>query len=201
MTLTPDYDAATHTYSYQGVGLPGVTEILRSAGVVNSQWYTEESRERGSMVASATEHFDRGMDLAKVQESIDRVCGDLADYVKGCLTGWTEFLVNTECEIQWVERRVMNFDWMYAGTLDRRLWLNGDDVVIDIKTGSIAAWHQIQTAAYAECIGPNLRRGCVYLKPEGTYTYRPHGATEGRDAWYAAVTLHHWKRNNGVSNA
>ena len=50
-------DRETHTYT---PNLPSVTEILRSVGLIDATWYTEEARQRGTAVHLACEYWDSG---------------------------------------------------------------------------------------------------------------------------------------------
>ena len=107
-----------------------------------SRWWTAEDALRGRYVATATALCDQGrLDEAE----LDPV---LTPYLKA----WKAFLRDSKAEVLAVEEVVGDGHWGYAGTLDRRVRLNGVDCIIDIKTGDHQAWHALQLAAYQHCV-------------------------------------------------
>lgn len=187
------FDADTHTYRLDGVRLPSVTQILKAEGYIDARWYTEEARERGQYVHTLTKVADEG-DL----NNPDAVEGWAWPY----LEAWQKFLADTRCNFIWIEWRVVQPTFGFAGTVDRVLHWDGRDWVIDIKAGAKAAWCALQTAGYAICRDPhNLgheRRACVYLKPNGTYSLDIHENQSDRDVFLSAVAGYHWKCEHGV---
>lgn len=181
----------THTYHVDGVVWPGVTQVLASAGLVNGQWFTEESRRRGQYVHLMTKLHD----LGTLNE--DAVSDDMRPY----LDAWKRFREESKCEILAVEERVANETYRYAGTLDRRIILAGHHGagILDLKTGSPESWHAIQTAAYAFTRPDYYRRFALYLGL-GVYKLVEHLNRTDRDIFIAALNIHNWKERHGNSS-
>ena len=47
------FDEETHTYWKDGINYPAVTKILEEMGFVDSTWFDEDSRIRGTYVQSS----------------------------------------------------------------------------------------------------------------------------------------------------
>lgn len=184
------FDEETHVYKIDGRVVPSVTQVLKGAGLIDTAWFNDEARDRGTYVAQATQWLDEGT------LDYDALDPKLKPYV----LAWEKFAyLENEIEIVSVEARVANHPRMYAGTLDRLMRWNGYIWVIDIKTGASQAWHGLQTAAYQECVtGGALYRGSVVLKPDGTYKFKEHKDRNDRNAFLSALNLYHWKKEKGL---
>jgi len=153
-------DRATHRYSNN---LPSVTTILKSVGLIDTAFYTEEGRERGRAVHLACEYYDQG-DLD--EDSLDpQIAGYLQAYKKWKATFGYEFT--------WIEMPMQDKTGVYAGTSDRiierrprQLW--------DIKSGPYQKWHRIQSAAYVHMMDDpfSYTRLGLYLQACGKFTVR-----------------------------
>lgn len=182
------FDEERHVYTLDGNEVLSVTQILKVAGLMDSRWFNTESRDRGSYVAQATHFMDEGeLDI----ESLDPA---LVPYCRA----WSKFLSESRSEVIQSEYRVCNLTHGYAGTLDRWLVMNGKDTLIDIKTGTSAPWHPIQTAGYASCIRTHFTRGCVYLNDDGSYKLKLHKDASDYGVFGAALVVAQWKQKNGV---
>jgi len=128
-----------HSYTLDGKRLPGVTEILGSLGLVNTDWFTPESRDRGRAV-----HL--GIHL--IQEGTldwDSVCPQIVPY----LIAYSRFAREMKLETLFSEQRMASARYRFAGTLDRGGWVHSRKLsLIDFKTGTHAAWMDIQLALY-----------------------------------------------------
>lgn len=150
-----------HLYALDGEPIPSVSEILKIQG---NPYYARttramESIDRGSRVHQATEMMDTlGMGPLDFEP-------DLLPY----LTGWQQFLEQTQAKVIHIEQRVYSETLWYAGTFDRIIELYGHLCLIDIKTGGKQKIHPVQLAAYAiaweEMTGQAIdNAGIVYLK-------------------------------------
>lgn len=186
------FNPKRHEYRIDGQLVPSVTQILGEAGLIDGQWYTDESQLRGRTVHIITALDDRG----ELDESL--VTGEYQGY----LNAWRLFKADTKCEILSIEERICNHLYRYAGTMDRRFELDRTDSLGDIKTGAPEWWHQFQTAGYWMCGDiPAVRRCAIYLSPDGTYKIRPHeNHAYDTDVFRAALTLANAKRNEGKTN-
>lgn len=149
-----------------------VTEALKLAGLVDTEWMTPHGAARGTAVHEATALDDRGeLDPAwSHPEVTPRV------------ESWRRFRRETGLVVLEIEREVVHRPLGYAGRLDRiaRFPKDGGPTLIDLKNGSPAKWHRIQTALYAlawahETGNLTPFRGAVYLNDEGrAATFVPH---------------------------
>lgn len=188
------FDRETHSYTLNGKVLPSVTQILKGVGCIDTRWYTEEGRARGSAVDTLTELADSGkLDWGKLRTEYPTLVGYAESWVKFC----------KECEFQvdLSQHRVVHPDGWYAGTLDRLGLLGAAGLtrfLLDIKTGDPAFWHPLQTVAYTLC-GPDMvRRGCVYLRPDSTYKLVEHTDPADAPAWQHCLGLYNYRKNKGA---
>lgn len=186
--ITPEltFDETLHQYRLDGRMVPSVTQILRQCGIIDASWYTPEGTLRGTFAHEATALDDRGI--------LDESTVD--DVIWPYLHAWRLFRKESGGAIIDIERRVWNDDGLYAGTLDRLVMWHSRHFLLDIKTGAPGAWHALQTAAYAECVGSRPKRASVYLKDTGRYSVVEHASLDDIGVFRAATALWHWKRNS-----
>lgn len=182
------FDPATHTYTLDGTRLVSVTQALKAAGIIDDTWYSSEACLRGTYVAQATELADRGeLD----EENLDPA-------LKPYVDAWKGFLLDTGCRVVTIESPVWSSLFGYAGTLDRVVnFGHGIDCIVDIKTGGVEDWHQLQTAAYQLALEMPADRMAVYLRDDGTYSARSHTDPNDSKVFLAAVAVANWKLNHG----
>ena len=187
------FDEEAHEYRLDGVVIPSVTQVIREAGLIDTQWYTEEGRERGAEVALVTELHDKGI----LDE--DTVTDEIRPYLKA----WKRFKADTGFLCELIEEPVYHRELRYAGTLDRiGTWRESPNrILLDIKTGGPEPCHAIQTAAYAACFtwraGP-LRFG-IHLDNSGKYRIAAHTDPNDRRVFNAALAIANWKHNHKVT--
>lgn len=108
------FNAETHTYYVDGLKIPGVTSILKGAGLIDFSMVPTDILERafkfGTAVHLATELDDR--------DNLDIVSLDapLLPYI----LAWRKFKQDMGCKILSIEERVYSAKYRYCGTLDRR---------------------------------------------------------------------------------
>lgn len=117
---------------------PHVTEILRDAGLVSTEWMTEEDRDRGTAVHLAIKFLLEG--------TLDR--SSLDPTVAPRLAQFERFMVNVRPVIHAVEERVTHPLYRYQGTLDLRVTIKGRRGVVDVKGTTPSEFHGPQLAAY-----------------------------------------------------
>ena len=184
--LLCDFDPATHTYRIGNIRVPSVTQVLSAAGMTNGAYWTTEARDRGTYVARATEIYDRDPD----DFDWDGVDEDKVGYVRA----WEKFKRESGCEIVACEAQVYSEAYQFAGTLDRIIRWHGSLTLIDIKTGSPADWHPLQTAAYRMCVDDRpLDRAAIYLAANSTYRLIEHASRRNEDVFRAALTAAKWR--------
>lgn len=182
------FDEATHTYTFGGRRVSSVTEILKPLNDYSAipAAVLAVAADRGTRAHLATELDDAGT----LDEST------VADDIKPYLQAWRTFKSERSPVILDIELRVHNPTSNYAGTLDRLLSMDGDDWLIDIKTGAeIPGSVGPQTAAYKAATGNDkLRRGVVQLKGDGTYRFRELGSPKDWVIFQACNLIHRFKQ-------
>ena len=187
------FDPSNHSYRFSGRPVPSVTQLLQHLhsfeGVPHD--VLEAAKERGTAVHLTTELFDKD-DL--VEDTLDPV-------LTGYLKGWRQFKADHKARFVGIEKRVYHPTFRYAGTYDRKGYLDGGPEVwrLDIKTSiqSHPVWG-LQTAAYERADNPlpGDRRGTVQLRPDGTYRF--HEWTDAADwpTFVSLASLHHWTQKH-----
>lgn len=167
--------------------LPRVTEILRGAGLVDSSWFTDEARDRGTAVHQACQYLaERALDWDSLHGSI-----------RGRVSSFNAFLSEMRPEILATEERVESLSHGYRGTPDLRLRLDGREGVADLKPPTEAPWHAIQLAAYAGAYDRPMKRWNIYLADTGRYRIVERKSREDWKVFLAALTIHNWRGRNG----
>lgn len=177
-----------HKYVYDGRELPNVTRILDRAGCIDKFGFTDECRARGTYVHQATALLDRGEDVVTLEH--------YAPYI----VAYRSFLRHMEPVWSRTEHAVCDPVYGYAGTLDRAGMVQGQPVVVDIKTGEVPASVGPQTAAYRRCLADAHRwqRYCLQLRPDGDYRWLPLADRHDESVFLAALTLYQWREKHGV---
>lgn len=201
------FDEQSHIYRINGVEIPSVTQILKNAGIIDSTFYTEESRLRGTAVHLATQYLDEGnLDWSSLDET-------LIPYVQAYKkfkdeSGFSPDLIEERIYRKATHDRPICLD--YAGTLDRAgtfviLDHDSDYGIVDIKTGSVPEWAGIQLAAYALGLLPKTpRRFALLLKKNGKYKLQEFKDSSDYTAFYGAChsmlgsrLINEWRERNG----
>lgn len=167
------FDALLHAYieTATGVELPHVTGMLERAGLIDSRFYTDDSRERGSHVHRLTADFDLGA------IGPDDVQGKFRSYL---LSYVDAMKVIPHC---WdaIEEPTVHPSFRFGGRPDRVGRIYTTLGVLEVKTGLVEKAHPIQTALQAILVAPKLGippeiidRFCLYVKPTGRWKLEQH---------------------------
>lgn len=175
---------AEHRYWVAGKRVQGVTEILAGLNLIDTRWFTEESRIRGTAVHAAVHYFlDNDLDWKSIDPRI-----------RGYVDAAVAFLTDARCKVRLAETRVLHEGPpTFAGTPDFEGEFFGDDSTIDWKSGALSAVTGLQLAGYDMALGGKRRRRIgVQLRPNGTY--KKTDFTDYRDypRFLAAADLH-WR--------
>jgi hypothetical protein len=190
--MTIVFKEDTHQYFVDGKEYPSVTTILHSLNdfsFVNKD-LLERAAKFGTAVHYATELYDSNtLDL-------DTLDPTLMPYVDA----WDQFLNAYEPEIISCEQRVASM-YGYAGTLDRYVKIDGQRIIIDIKSGSVVPKYTgLQLSAYEQAIteggGRVDKRYVVHLQP---YKYKviPFNNKVDFITFKSALNLYRWGQQNG----
>ena len=191
------FDEETHTYTWDGVEVPSVTQVLSPYSGLEfvDQDHLEALARFGRHVHEAVHLHTQG---SLEMDALD-------DHVRQYLDGWLKFLDDTGYVPTRSEARVYHPDIGYAGTLDSFGVIERKGVVtralIDIKT-SLAPPRTVgpQTAAYVEAYKktyPNetgrIYRYCCLLRP-GSYALCTLSDPMDLNVFLAALTMHRFIR-------
>jgi len=190
------FNREPHTYTYDGVVVPSVTQVLPSPIVptTHMQLDMEYARQRGQAVHLATELYDLG-DLD--EDSMDPV---IVPY----LDAWEKFLIDSDFHVSDIEARVYSERNRYAGTLDRSGTINGGKAILDIKAvHKLSPTTGLQTAAYEDAYRKDrrckpARRFAVQLKPDGAYVMREYTDTSDLSVFLSYLQIHNWEQTYGI---
>lgn len=187
-----EFDAETHTYYVNGEVKRSVTQIMHDAGIVDTTWFTEFGRWRGSAVHKATHYFDDG--------DIDR--RTLDPIVKPFVADWTNFREKTKFTPTMIEKPYYDPVYDYCGTPDRRGYFfeagnsNGGNILVDLKTypsGQPPWWTRLQLAAYGRLVDPRMifHRYAVVLTGKGPVVkdYPPEEYMEDLNDFLACIRV------------
>jgi len=157
MSLTRDDD---HHYFWNGNRVPGVTEILQSEGFIDTTWFTEASRDRGSYVHEACQYLLEN----------DLAWDEIDEEYRPWIESFAQWVEAVRPEVVELETLHYSETWGYAGQLDWLLQIDGELWLIDGKTGAVSPWVGLQTAAYEHLLDPiahTVRRAALKLRKDG----------------------------------
>lgn len=160
----------------------GEREIIRATsaftelGLINTDWFTPESRERGLMIHDAVPKWHEGYAV------------QFLPHVKPYWDGFLLFMQECDFLIHRVEQPVYDDTpgFEYAGRYDlfgklpAPMWVDGYNDLIDIKTGSCPPTTKWQTIGYGRRIpvpAMRLRRWALVLPGNGRYGLVPLNLT------------------------
>lgn len=181
------FDPATHSYTYKGKHVPSVSQILLDIGLIDTQWYTQEGRERGTLVHRAIAVHSRGAHCIK-NPLVDMYIEAFRRFETDC--DWQPEIIETPMACI-----------HYAGTPDQIGMLNGNMAVIDLKTGGISPAVCLQLVAYAKLYEQTyepkkpLKRFSLQLTETGRYILDEHRDKKDTYIWDSVVAIWWWKKN------
>ncbi len=160
-----------------------VTEAIKLAGLIpEGPWFNDYAKSRGTAVHVATQFLDEDdLDWSDLDEAILPKVQQYQRFRRECPTA----VLATEEEVE-------NTELVYCGRVDRRLFINGTEGVLDIKPCP-SVWHPLQTAAYAHCYDRPMARWCLYLS-DTAYRLVPHDDENDWRVFRAALILANWKK-------
>lgn len=194
------FDAESHTYRLDGVVLPSVTQVLKplydfrgiDPDVLNAK------AALGTAVHRACELHDNN-DLDEESEEGRAALAPLAGY----LAGYRKFLAEKRPEVIHNEQRMHHPGHLFAGTLDRRYFMEGHLWDVDLKSTvamspivgvQVAAYTAMQTAAGAS----HARRGALQLFPDGKYKLHEFRERNDWPTFLSLLTVRRFKERHGI---
>jgi hypothetical protein len=178
------FDPAEHKYFVGKREVPSVTTILKEEGFIDSAWFTESGRQRGSYVHLAVHYHD----MNELDED------SLDDTIRPYVEAWKRFKVDTGIVIIESEVPILDPLKRYAGTPDKIVMLDDKQSVLDLKTGIVSPWVRLQLCAYGEAKGI-YRRFAVQLCDDGKYKVHQYIDRQDFGVWNAVLAVYFWKMN------
>lgn len=167
------FDAATHTYhDAAGVQLPNITSMLEQCGLVDTRWYTDEARRRGTIVHNLTRDYDLG---AIGRDEVSKVDSPVNSVYLGWLQGYIDAMDIIRPEWEEIEQVRAHAVHRFAGRPDRVGRVYGALAVVEIKSGAPEPAHAVQLALQAILVAPDLR-----LPAESLPRYAWYGKGTGK---------------------
>lgn len=196
-TLSLTFSEDLHKYTdANGLTIPSVTQIMKTAGLVNLDWIPTEILEQkadlGKKVHSATELYDAGdLDMSELHPTL-----------KAYLNGWIKFRKDFNFDPTEIEMQLLHTVYRFAGRIDRVGFISNNDLtLLDIKSGTKQKTHAIQTAGYELLYNQNKkgkelikRRFVVYLSPDG-YEVEEHKNKNDKNVFLAALSITNYLNN------
>lgn len=184
------FEAEDHIYSDESTGevFPSATELLKRAGHVDDQWFTEESSERGTAVHTLTAQYDLG--------ALDaRAC---VSRYRAWLLAWVDLIGKVPHGPMAVEEPRVHPFWRFGCRPDRTGQFYRREGVLEIKSGDRQRSHAYQTALQAivyepEChVPPEYQiRLCAYITRNGGLKLEEHvDASDFKEAYHILKTYH-----------
>jgi hypothetical protein len=163
MTLT--LEQPSHIYRVDGREVPGVTNTLRKAGILDYSMIPQDvllkAGLRGTAVHKAMQDY-----------ALDRLdTATLTEETAGYVAAGIRFHEESGLVAGNVEKIIYNRQYDYAGMFDLDCVIQDELWLIDYKTGIVLDGHRAQLAAYANCRPKprRYRRACVKLNADGSY--------------------------------
>ena len=171
---------------YDNCKYPRVTSVIASAGLIDTEWFTDEVRDRGSAVHLACQFLDENdLDWSTVDPKY-------LPYVKA----YEKFL--NECKPMWkhIEHRITDDLYGYTGTVDRIGMLFDKNCVLDIKSGGMYPATGIQLAAYEAATKEKLVRYGLQVKDDESYKLKKYEDRTDIKIFRSALAVAKWKEVN-----
>jgi len=182
------FDAESHVYTLDGVTIPSVTQVLKSAGLIDFGFVPEsildKAKEFGNAVHKATELEDK--------EELDYFTLDVP--LQNPLDAWNKFKKDFKFTPTIIEEIMYSEKYRFAGTPDRIGTIGKDYVLVDIKTGVLAKTIALQTSGY-EILSPVKikRRIGVQLNMDGSYKIKEYKDKTDQRVFLSCLNIFNWK--------
>ena len=196
-------DRKAHIYKLGGEKIDSVTDVLGDLGIIETEWFTEDSCARGVAVHTACHFWDEG-DL--VWESLAPIEDALQQPIRAYVKAWIRFRRETGFIPTVIEKPIYHPLYHYAGTPDRLGTFPNQkgEALLDLKTGKAAAWTGLQTGAYNEALGPAKigwrRRYAVELMDNADFRLVPFTDLSDGKTFLSMYITHRWGKKHGQFN-
>lgn len=158
------FDEEKHVGYYNGVPIKSVTTVLQQEGLVDTTYFTEYGRVKGTYLHKAVLLDNNG---TLDEDTVD-------DAIRGRLEAARRFKADTEFEI--IEQEVRHFNKMYmiTGKPDLVARLYGKPSIIDYKPWNLQWYTRYQLGGYELFFDTHMRRYALRLGDDGRYQLHPY---------------------------
>lgn len=184
------FDSENHIYSTVSGRLPGATDIIKSEGLVATEYMSEEARWKGKCIHFGAELLVKGeLDWDTVTEDIVGHLRSLEKFLK--TTGFVPAGVEEPC-----------FDDAFACMPDLWGYLNKVPTIIEYKSGIVPDWTAIQTALQSRALRKEKmffaqKRFGLRLMADGSLSKLEPFDNPGDDrVAMSMVESFHWKKDH-----
>lgn len=177
-----------HVYTIDGKEclFPSVTEVLSKTGFIDSRWFTEYARQRGTFVHDIVSWY--------LLKELDADSVDPA--LQGYFDAWVAFEKDTGFTCFETEHPKININYGYVGKPDLMGTMGKHFCVIDVKTGQIMPWTALQLAGYEMLYDMPKKRFALHLKENGKYSLKEFTDRKDKNIFLAALSCYHWQQNH-----
>lgn len=197
MTDALQFDADAHRYTLGGVVVPSVTQII--GPLYNFDGINRDVLEAKAALGTAVHRACELMDADDLDEESDAGRAAL-EPIAGYLAGYKRFKSDKRPVVLANEQRLFHPVHKYAGTCDRVYGMDGEQIVVDLKT-TVAKNPAvgIQLAAYAELFRANgksqslMKRYALQLKPDGSYKLHSFVDLDDWTTFLSLLNVYRWK--------
>lgn len=158
-----DYDHDRHVYRLDGVVVPGTTQILRAAGLIDDKvlQIPQRYRDRGTAVHEWIDAIEKGEVPAEKAPPV--VAGEVRAYLR--------FKRETGIKILGSEVLVPDRLGRFATRIDTWGQMHGAEWIINRKGPGRFPFYPIQSALEALCFRVGCRRAALHLIKDGSYKF------------------------------
>ena len=179
-----------HSYWLSDRRLDGVTEILERSGIADYRFSNEDAMTRGTYVHTATVLIDRGtLDWSALDDTLRPYCH-----------AYQRFIEDKRPKILLSEKPMYHPQYLYAGTPDRVMEMDGAIILPDLKSGAPNRATAVQVSAYRELVKVSEGIDCrkcfsLHLRDDGTYRLNHIENTQRYyNIFLAALTVERYKK-------
>ncbi|MDO8601800.1 MAG: hypothetical protein Q7R62_01550 [bacterium] len=143
-------------YTIDGLWYPRVTKIVDiKAKPALYQFYGQVGFENGKAISQRSAEEGTAVHEAVEKIMIGQKPGDMLSQIVPAVRAFLEFIKTVKIKVnpEHVERRIINPEHRYAGTIDTMATIDGRFGVLDIKTSeAVYRDYNIQTSAYMDAL-------------------------------------------------
>jgi hypothetical protein len=192
-----EFDEASHIYRVAGAVIPSVTQILRPLFDFRmiDPAVLQAKAEIGTAVHRAAELLDND-DLDEESDDGRAALEPIAGY----LDGYKKFKAEKRPMVIENETRLYHPLHKFAGTCDRVYQMDGERVIVDLKTtAAMSPAVGVQLAAYDELFRANgstknrMKRFALQLKSNGTYKLYEFSEYGDWPTFLSLLTIFRWR--------